>query len=60
MLYISAATYPNAYGQLTQGFPAQQTTVMQTPQAREGEYSTLIANDKSKEVSLLILGFAWT
>ncbi|XP_022106587.1 CUGBP Elav-like family member 3 isoform X2 [Acanthaster planci] len=29
------ATYPNAYGQLTQGFPAQQTTVMQTPQARE-------------------------
>ncbi|XP_071787974.1 CUGBP Elav-like family member 3-A isoform X7 [Asterias amurensis] len=31
------ATYPGAYGQLPQGFPtaAQQTAVMQTPQARE-------------------------
>ncbi|XP_038044070.1 CUGBP Elav-like family member 3 isoform X3 [Patiria miniata] len=41
-----AATYPNAYGQLAQGFPAQQTTVMQTPQAREGEYATVITKEQ--------------
>ncbi|XP_033624163.1 CUGBP Elav-like family member 3-A isoform X5 [Asterias rubens] len=49
------ATYPGAYGQLPQGFPtaAQQTAVMQTPQAREGEYATVITKEQRQEDSHL-------
>lgn len=54
-LYVIVATYPGAYGQLPQGFPtaAQQTAVMQTPQAREGEYATVITKEQRQEDSHL-------
>lgn len=53
--YLNVATYPGAYGQLPQGFPtaAQQTAVMQTPQAREGEYATVITKEQREEDSHL-------
>ena len=34
--YFSTATYPNAYGQLSQAFTTQQPAVIPTPQ-REGK-----------------------